>query len=149
MVGLLLAAGACILWMLINDASEFWSSAYGGMMAIKLLVVALMLGIAAAEQVVSDPAAAEPRAQGGEPIVPLHSCRDPVRLRDFVDDSRVHHAHRTAALSSRGLLGQAPEIDVGISRNSPDAGGHIKCRTNQRGGQRRFRGTIALHLAAP
>jgi copper resistance protein D len=54
-VGLLLAAGACTLWTLIDDASAFWSSAYGGMMAIKLFAVALMLGVAAANKLYLTP----------------------------------------------------------------------------------------------
>jgi copper resistance protein D len=61
-VGLLLAAGAGLLWTLINDASEFWSSVYGGMMAIKLLVVALMLSLAAANKLYLTP-----RLLKGEP----------------------------------------------------------------------------------
>ena len=54
-VGLLLAAGAGVLWTLINDASAFWSSAYGGMMAIKLLAAALMLSVAAANKLYLTP----------------------------------------------------------------------------------------------
>ncbi len=45
-VMLLLSAGAGLLWILIRDAAQFWSSDYGRMMAIKLLVVAALLGIA-------------------------------------------------------------------------------------------------------
>jgi putative copper resistance protein D len=54
-VGLLLAAGAGILWALIGDASTFWSSEYGGMMAIKLLAAALLLCIAAANKLYLTP----------------------------------------------------------------------------------------------
>ncbi|HEY2678292.1 MAG TPA: CopD family protein [Steroidobacteraceae bacterium] len=46
-VGLLLAAGAILLWTLIVDASTFWSSAYGVMMATKLLAAGMLLCIAA------------------------------------------------------------------------------------------------------
>jgi copper resistance protein D len=46
-VALLLAAGASLLFMLISDAAQFWTSDYGRMMVIKLLAVALLLGIAA------------------------------------------------------------------------------------------------------
>ena len=46
-VALLLAAGASLLWMLISDASQFWRSDYGYMMAAKLISVALILGLAA------------------------------------------------------------------------------------------------------
>jgi putative copper resistance protein D len=46
-VGLLLAAGASLLWTLIGSAAQFWSSEYGAMMAIKLLAVAALLGVAA------------------------------------------------------------------------------------------------------
>ena len=46
-VALLLAAGASLLWIFIAAADKFWSSAYGGMMAIKLLAVAGILGLAA------------------------------------------------------------------------------------------------------
>jgi len=45
-VALLLTAGASLLWTLIGDAAQFWSSDYGRMMAIKLLFVAALLGIA-------------------------------------------------------------------------------------------------------
>jgi copper resistance protein D len=46
-VTLLLGAGAILLWTLIGHAAPFWSSDYGRMMAIKLLLVAALLGIAA------------------------------------------------------------------------------------------------------
>jgi copper resistance protein D len=46
-VGTLVAAGAILLWTLIGDASKFWSSDYGWMLAAKLLVVAALLSIAA------------------------------------------------------------------------------------------------------
>src|SRR3984885_12137314 len=46
-VALLVAAGASLLLMLIGSAAQFWSSAYGRMMAIKLLAVAALLGLAA------------------------------------------------------------------------------------------------------
>lgn len=45
-VALLLAAGASLLLMLIRSASQFWSSDYGRMMAVKLLAVAALLGLA-------------------------------------------------------------------------------------------------------
>lgn len=46
-VALLLSAGLTLLWMLIRDAAQFWSSDYGRMVAIKLLIVAALLGTAA------------------------------------------------------------------------------------------------------
>ena len=46
-VAVLLAAGASLLLMLIGSAAQFWASDYGRMMAIKLLAVAVLLGIAA------------------------------------------------------------------------------------------------------
>jgi copper resistance protein D len=46
-VALLLAAGASLLWMFVNDAGEFWRSDYGIMMAVKLLAVACILSFAA------------------------------------------------------------------------------------------------------
>jgi putative copper export protein len=46
-VAVLLAAGASLLFMLIGDAAQFWGSDYGRMMAIKLLAVAALLGVAA------------------------------------------------------------------------------------------------------
>jgi copper resistance protein D len=46
-VGTLVAAGAILLWILIGDASKFWSSDYGWMLAGKLVVVAALLSIAA------------------------------------------------------------------------------------------------------
>jgi copper resistance protein D len=44
---LLLSAGASLLWTLIDDAGKFWSSDYGKMIAIKLLLVAGLLALAA------------------------------------------------------------------------------------------------------
>jgi copper resistance protein D len=44
---LLVAAGAAVLWTLIGDAAQFWSSDYGRLMALKLLMVAALLSIAA------------------------------------------------------------------------------------------------------
>jgi copper resistance protein D len=46
-VALLIAAGASLLLMLIGSAAQFWGSDYGRMMAVKLLAVAALLGIAA------------------------------------------------------------------------------------------------------
>jgi copper resistance protein D len=43
---LLLAAGAGVLWSVIGGAAQFWSSDYGRMLALKLLVVAALLGVA-------------------------------------------------------------------------------------------------------
>ena len=46
-VGTLVVAGAILLWILIADAAEFWGSDYGRMLAMKLVAVALLLGVAA------------------------------------------------------------------------------------------------------
>jgi putative copper resistance protein D len=46
-VALLIAAGASLLLILIGSAAQFWASDYGRMMAIKLLVVAALLSLAA------------------------------------------------------------------------------------------------------
>jgi putative copper resistance protein D len=44
---LLLSAGASLLWILIGDAGKFWGSDYGKMIAIKVLLVAGLLALAA------------------------------------------------------------------------------------------------------
>lgn len=44
---LLLSAGASLLWILMDDAGRFWSSSYGKMIAIKLLLAGCLLGLAA------------------------------------------------------------------------------------------------------
>jgi putative copper resistance protein D len=54
-VVLLLSAGASLLWILIRDAAQFWSSDYGRMMAIKLFFVAALLGIAGANKLYLTP----------------------------------------------------------------------------------------------
>jgi copper resistance protein D len=54
-VALLLAAGASLLVMLIGSAAQFWGSDYGRMMAIKLLAVAALLGLAAWNKLVLTP----------------------------------------------------------------------------------------------
>jgi copper resistance protein D len=46
-VAVLLAAGASLLLMVIGSAGQFWASDYGRMMAIKLLAVVALLGLAA------------------------------------------------------------------------------------------------------
>jgi copper resistance protein D len=46
-VSALIAAGAILLWLLIDDAAKFWSSDYGWMLAGKLATVAVLLSIAA------------------------------------------------------------------------------------------------------
>lgn len=46
-VAVLLAAGMSLLLVLIGNAAQFWASDYGRMMAIKLLAVAALLGVAA------------------------------------------------------------------------------------------------------
>ncbi len=45
-VAVLLCVGLSLLWMLIRDATPFWSSDYGRLMAAKLFMVAALLGIA-------------------------------------------------------------------------------------------------------
>lgn len=54
-VVLLLSAGLSLLWTLIRDAAQFWSSDYGRMMAIKLLSVAALLGVAAVNKLYLTP----------------------------------------------------------------------------------------------
>jgi copper resistance protein D len=54
-VAVLLAAGASLLLMLIGSAAQFWSSDYGRMMAIKLIAVAALLGLAAWNKLVLTP----------------------------------------------------------------------------------------------
>jgi copper resistance protein D len=54
-VAVLLAAGAGVLWTLIGDAAQFWSSDYGRMMAVKLLIVAALLSIAAVNKLYLTP----------------------------------------------------------------------------------------------
>lgn len=44
---LLLCAGAGLLWTLVADATQFWSSDYGRMMVVKLFTVAALLATAA------------------------------------------------------------------------------------------------------
>lgn len=54
-VALQLAAGAGVLWTVIRDAGQFWSSDYGRMMAVKLLMVAALLSIAAVNKLYLTP----------------------------------------------------------------------------------------------
>ena len=46
-VGMLLVAGVAQLWILSRHASDFWTSDYGRMMAVKLLTVAVLMSVAA------------------------------------------------------------------------------------------------------
>ena len=46
-VAVLLSAGSSLLWILITHAGQFWSSDYGKLVALKLLLVALLLSLAA------------------------------------------------------------------------------------------------------
>ena len=129
----------------------FWSSADGEMMAIKLLAVALMLSMAAANKLYSYSAAADARAQGDEPIAPLDSRRGdspcsaillitPPRASPRSRDRRTRLARttRTRSENPHKHFPGAPPMQAATS----NAG------TDQRGGQGRFR-DIALHLAAP
>jgi copper resistance protein D len=52
---LLLCAGASLLWTLILDVSQFWNSDYGRMMAVKLFLVAALLGTAAVNKLYLTP----------------------------------------------------------------------------------------------
>jgi copper resistance protein D len=61
-VAVLLAAGASLLLILIGSAAQFWASDYGRMMAVKLLAVAALLGLAAWNKL-----ALTPRLVRGEP----------------------------------------------------------------------------------
>jgi putative copper resistance protein D len=46
-VAVLLAAGACLLCLLLRDVSELWSSGYGRLVLCKIVLVACLLGFAA------------------------------------------------------------------------------------------------------
>jgi copper resistance protein D len=61
-VSVLVVAGLCMLWMLSYSKAEFWSSSYGIMIAIKLLLVGLLLGAAALNKL-----RLTPRLMNGEP----------------------------------------------------------------------------------
>jgi putative copper resistance protein D len=54
-VVLQLAAGAAVLWTLIGGAGQFWSSDYGRLMALKLLMVSALLSIAAVNKLYLTP----------------------------------------------------------------------------------------------
>jgi putative copper resistance protein D len=54
-VAVQLAAGAALLWTVIRGAAQFWSSDYGRMMAMKLLLVAALLSIAAVNKLYLTP----------------------------------------------------------------------------------------------
>ena len=47
LVAALLAAGAALLWQLLESVSSLWASDYGRMVAVKILLVAGLLGFAA------------------------------------------------------------------------------------------------------
>ena len=55
LVVLLLGAGAALLWTLIEDAAIFWSSLYGQLMVLKLLGVAVLLGLAGFNRLYATP----------------------------------------------------------------------------------------------
>lgn len=55
LVALLLGAGAALLWSLIEDAALFWSSRYAQLMVLKLLSVAVLLGLAGFNRLYSTP----------------------------------------------------------------------------------------------
>jgi putative copper resistance protein D len=55
-VSLLMAAGLALLWMISYGHADFWSSAYGSMIAVKLLCVALLLSAAAVNKLRLTPA---------------------------------------------------------------------------------------------
>jgi putative copper resistance protein D len=46
-VGVLLAAGAAVLWILLDRVSELWTSGYGCLACAKIALVACLLGLAA------------------------------------------------------------------------------------------------------
>jgi putative copper export protein len=46
-VGALLAAGAAVLWALLDRFSELWTSAYGCLASVKIALVACLLALAA------------------------------------------------------------------------------------------------------
>ena len=96
-VGLLLAAGASLLWMFIAAADKFWSSAYGGIMAIKLLAVAGIFGTRRVEQAQADASKANTPASGRGGIVSALSTGRNIRRRaDPVHHRCAHHVERSA-----------------------------------------------------
>jgi putative copper resistance protein D len=62
-VGLLIAAGAGLLWILIRSVSDLWISGYGLMVLGKLALVAFLLGVAALNRLYLTPRlmSADPR----------------------------------------------------------------------------------------
>lgn len=55
LAALLLGAGAALLWSLIEDAAMFWSSLYALLMVLKLLSVAVLLGLAGFNRLYATP----------------------------------------------------------------------------------------------
>jgi copper resistance protein D len=77
-VGVLLAAGAAVLWILLGSFSELWTSGYGRLAGVKIALVACLLALAAWNKlrlvpriVVGDPVAVRSlrRSIGAEMLV--------------------------------------------------------------------------------
>jgi putative copper export protein len=73
-VGVLLAAGAALLWLLLGDVTALWGSTYGRYVMLKLTFVAGLLCLAAFNKL-----RLTPRLRGGD-VLAVRSLRTSIRL---------------------------------------------------------------------
>lgn len=73
LVGVLLAAGIAVLWILLGSVSELWTSGYGRLACVKIVLVACLLALAALNKL-----RLVPRIAAGDPLA-VQSFRRSVR----------------------------------------------------------------------
>jgi putative copper export protein len=77
-VAALLAAGAAVLWILLGSFSELWSSGYGCLACVKIVIVACLLTLAAWNKL-----RLVPRIVAGDPVA-VRSLRRSIRAEMLV-----------------------------------------------------------------
>jgi copper resistance protein D len=77
-VGVLLAAGAAVLWILLDRGSELWTSGYGCLACAKIALVACLLALAACNKL-----GLVPRIVAGDALA-VHSLRRSIRAEMVV-----------------------------------------------------------------
>jgi putative copper resistance protein D len=78
LVGALLAAGAAVLWILLDSVSELWTSGYGRLACLKIALVACLLALAAWNKL-----RLVPRIGAGDPLA-VRSLRRCIRAEMLV-----------------------------------------------------------------
>jgi len=107
-VGVLMAAGLGLLWILLGDLTELWRSAYGRFVILKLTFVAALLSVAAFNKL-----SLTPRLLAGDTRA-LQALRTSIRLELLLGALILLATATLTTITGPPALGRGP--DAGVAR---------------------------------